>query len=220
MFETTPQGWKPPKIWRGSTCVILGGGPSLATVNLALIKQRRVIAVNNAYGDPVKDASGKTINYVPRPWVEACWFGDSRWFPWHRQWLKKYPGILACCCPSLVQNRDGIKVLRKSRSRQGIEEKPGQVSWNGNSGASAINFAYHLGVKRILLLGFDMQRVGDQANWHDDHPALKKNPYAYFLKAFGSVAKDAKRLGLEIVNCSPDSALEVFEKVSLEEALK
>jgi len=101
----------------------------------------------------------------------------------------------------------------------GICEKPDEVAWNRNSGASAINLAYHLGAKRVVLLGYDMRRVDGEPNWHKDHPAKDKNPYELYLRHFKTIARDADRLGLEVINCTPNSALTCFPIVPLEEYL-
>jgi len=212
------KAWKVIDIWKGGTCVILGGGPSLNDVDLSLFHKFRVIGVNNAYGTPIKNKKGdKTLCYKPHPWVDICWFGDERWYRWHRKWLRKYPGLL-CCCKEKMHGKDGIFGVCRGKP-QGIDIRPRFVAWNKSSGASAINFAYHLGVKRIILLGFDMRRVDDSPNWHDDHPAPLKNPYVRFLKPFPIIAKEAKELGLEIINATPGSALECFPIMTPQEVL-
>jgi len=201
--------WTPPKLWQGSTCYILGGGPSLLNVNFDLIKGSRIIAVNNAYGNPVAKLNGELSHYEPRNWVDVCWFGDGQWYWWHKPWLKAFSGILATCKDTFY-GVTGVKTLKRSRKTYGIEEKPGQVCWNLNSGASAINLAYHLGVKRIILLGFDMHNVEKKKNWHNDHKTNVtniNNIYNRHLKSFPIIMKDAERLGLEIINCTPNSAI-------------
>ena len=56
----------------------------------------------------------------------------------------------------------------------GIETRAGFVSWNSNTGVSAISLAYHLGVRTIVLLGFDMKNDADgNSNYHDDHVSLE-----------------------------------------------
>jgi len=91
--------------------------------------------------------------------------------------------------------------------------------------------AYHLGVRHIVLLGFDMRKVEDDCNWHPEH--LKMNPnsekkklanggvncYGRYLKKFPQVAKDAKRLGLNILNATPGSVLLDFPIVELDDVL-
>lgn len=59
-----------------------------------------------------------------------------------------------------------------------------------------------------------------KTHWHNiykspaQRPSLKKH-----LLCFPHIAKDAKKLGVEILNVSPDSAIECFPKVSLNEVL-
>jgi hypothetical protein len=87
--------------------------------------------------------------------------------------------------------------------------------------------AYHLGASTVVLLGYDMRRVKikvegkkiERANWHEDHPAPNKNPYERFLLPWKRVLKDANRLGMQIINCTPESALTVFPSMTLEEFL-
>ncbi len=195
--------WHCPKFWDGATVFILGGGPSLAKLNLELIHDHRCIGVNNAY---------QLGN-----WVDAMWFGDSRWYEWHWKRLLKFGGLKACCVPRL-DGFPGIKVFARGKVK-GIDDRNGRVSWNGNSGASAINFAYHTGARRIVLLGFDMRRVDGQANWHFDHPSPEKDPYQRFLRCFPDIAKDAKRLGLMILNATPESGLTLFPMARLEDCI-
>lgn len=183
-----------------------------------------MIGINNAYGDPVLDHRSKAkkdkherVEYIPRPWVDVCWFCDSRWFSWHYLNLKEFPGIIAHCAVSL--NKVGMHYFLRGKPG-GIETREGHVAWNGNAGYSAINFAYHLGCKRVVLLGFDMKRVSGSANWHHDHPADEtKNPWFRFLRRTNFIKRDAEKIGLEIINCTPGSAIDAWPIMSLEEFL-
>jgi len=214
----------PEGLWKGSTAFLLGGGPSLRDVDLARIRTRRIIAINNAYGDPVRPAPSRDVRgafhcrYSPRDWVDIVWFGDARWFSWHRKDLRRFQGLAATCSPLLVDVRG---IFRYDFGKlSGICTEPGKVAWNRNSGGSAINLAYHLGVRRVVLLGFDMRRVDGEPNWHKDHPAADKNPYDVYLKHFNAIARDAEALGLEIINCTPGSAIGHFPIMSLDEFLE
>ena len=201
---------------------------SLQKINFDLIKHRRVIGINNAYGDPVLDEKGETTKdeksrliYTPRDWVDACWFGDGRWYDLHKHNLLSFKGIIAHCVDRI--NVHGLVCYRRGKP-QGIVTSSDAVSWNRSSGTSAINFAFHLGVKTVVLLGFDMKRINDRPNWHQDHPGShRKNvedPYERFLRCFSHVASDAQTLGLEIINCTPDSAITQFPIMPLEEYLR
>ncbi|MBU2249828.1 MAG: hypothetical protein KKD77_23980 [Gammaproteobacteria bacterium] len=172
--------------------------------------------MNNAYGDPIKNEKGKTVRYEPREWVDAVWFGDSRWYEWHVHDLKRFPGLIAHCAVTLRSK----SLMHFDRGKpSGIETDPSKISWNSNSGASAINFAYHLGVRRVVLLGYDMKFIDGKSNWHDDHPNKSESPYWRFIRAFFKIANDAKMLGLEIINATPGSALTNFPIMSLQEYL-
>lgn len=199
-------------MWEGRTVHVLGGGPSLKKVNWDEIdvKGKRFIGVNNSYGDPVYDSKNKLLHYEPRRWVQVLWFGDSRWHDWHRDWAMSFPGIRVHCVDRL-EGKKGYHRLLRGRKMYGIDETPGRVAWNRNSGASAINLAWHLGAKRVVLYGFDMHDgEKGEGHWHNDHQVKQPNPYYRFLKCFPFIAKDAEVLGMEIVNATPGSAIDVF----------
>jgi hypothetical protein len=196
--------WKIPKIYDAGTVFILGGGPSINTTNFDLIKDKPVIGVNDAY--------------LLGEWVDICWFGDCRWYYWHKDRLKQYSGLVATHCGQLLGKDPRVKVCTRGKPA-GIENKAHCVSWNRNSGASAINFAYQLGAKSLVLLGYDMRRVNEKPNWHDNHPSPHKNPYTGFLRVFPIIAKDAKALKMEIVNCTPGSKMDCFPIYELEDYL-
>jgi hypothetical protein len=89
----------------------------------------------------------------------------------------------------------------------------------GNSGAGAVALAAYQGASRVVLLGYDLQQTGGKVHWHGNHPAglgnagsLHKWP-AQFQKLAHSVS------GIKVVNATRQTALEVFPKMTLEEAL-
>jgi len=230
--------WTVPQIWKDSECWIIGGGPSMPrqfdvpedlirTVTsgrqtasayspyLAAIHDKHVIGVNNAYllGD----------------WLDAMFFGDCAWYVMHRNNLAKWPKLKVTCCARFANHveskHDNIKYLAKDTNhRTGISDNPSLVSWNWNSGAAAISLAAHFGVNRIVLLGFDMSMDGSRsAHWHAPHGQTKGRvappPFARHLKGFPTIAEDAKRRGIEILNASPTSAIQEFPKVAIKELL-
>lgn len=197
--------WTVPEIWPGGTCYILGGGPSLAKVPMERLHDLRVIAVNNAYqlGD----------------WIDVMFYGDCRWFNWHGKALLNFPGLKVTACDS-HKDKPGIMAVKRQNSPLGITSQKNKLSWNLSSGACAINLAVHFGVKKIVLFGFDMRMVDDKNNWHEDHKdGPKKNPYERFLRPFPSIAKDLERFGIECINATPGSALDVFPIVEPEDVL-
>lgn len=201
------QFWTVPRLWPGSTIYMLGGGPSLKGLDISCLQGQRVIAVNNAYR--------------LAPWADVMFFGDCRWYEWHRNELGDFAGLKVTSCEAHA-NKPNLRVLRRRNSPEGINTNPQFLSWNKSSGACALNLAYHLGAGKIVLLGYDMRRVDDKCNWHDDHPIAKNphhNPWERFLRPFPAIARDFERLHVEVVNATPGSALEVFPIVEPETVL-
>ena len=195
--------WSAPKMWDGETVYILGGGPSLLDNNLTLIHDKKCIGVNNSafLGE----------------WVDVCWFGDMKWWNWHRDRLRKYWGMVVTCNPKM-KDWARIKVLLRGKS-QGIETRPNYVAWNRNSGSSAINLAYHFGAKKIVLLGFDMRRIDGKKNWHNEHKEREHNPFARHMMSMPTIRKELQDLGVELINATKDSAITCLPYLSLEEVV-
>lgn len=94
-----------------------------------------------------------------------------------------------------------------------------------HGGFQALNLAVLAGSTRIVLLGYDMKpgpKVGGRLknNWHDEH--VRQTPgghYDVYRLAFKKAAPAIVRLGVEVLNATPGSALEVFPRVELESVL-
>jgi len=85
----------------------------------------------------------------------------------------------------------------------------------GNSGFQAVNLAYLLGAKTIILLGFDMFGT----HYFGKHPGNLdvSSPFKSFMHSFELI--DTEKHGIEIINCTRSTALTCFPKMSLESAL-
>jgi hypothetical protein len=187
----------------------------------------------SAYLAPLHDMHVIGINNIYRigTWIDILFFGDCGWYLAHKGVIADFPKLKVTCCDRFanksIDQSEGIKYLAKDKQKtRGISDDPSTVSWNGNSGAAAISMAVHLGVKKIVLLGFDMSLdANNVSHWHGSHYAWKQGgkkrspPFSRHMIGFPTIAADAKRLGVEILNCSPISAIDVFPKVSLQEAL-
>jgi hypothetical protein len=224
-------------MWDGEDCWILGGGFSVPLqfgvpkdVINGVCERRLPASAYSDYFKPIHDKHVIGINnaYKIGDWIDVCFFGDCTWYLLHKLQLERFPGLLVTCCPRFEtknqRQMEGIKYLAKDKDHtQGISPNPSKVSWNNNSGAAAISLAYHFGAKRIMLLGFDMN-MDKWSHWHGSHsPNIEKKkrkpPFSRHLRGFSAISDDAKRMGIEIYNLSPNSAVEPFKKVSLEDVL-
>jgi hypothetical protein len=81
----------------------------------------------------------------------------------------------------------------------------------------------HLGAKRVILLGVDL-RHGDSPltrNFHSGYGvgAPEAEAVEKWRTSFEGLAPILKAMGVEVVNGSPNSALTVFPRCSVEDSL-
>lgn len=184
---------------------IIGGGPSIKETNLDLVKDRYVIGVNAAFRLGT--------------WVNVCFFGDNRFYQNQISYLEKWPNRIVSCAPKAKNNKK-IEYLKRCQKHPLCTERDKIYfpSRGANSGAAAINLAIREGAKEVILLGFDMQTVNGQHNYHKYH---NHNPndkvYDRFIQSFENIAKELKNV--KVYNATPGSKLKCFPKVDLNEII-
>ena len=208
--------WEIPKLWDKEPCFILGGGPSLAKAPIGKLFERNVVAVNNAY--------------LRCPWAIAVYFQDCKWYhealdaytvTTHREALREFKGFKVTTCLNSEEPDGSVKILLRG-GRLGLSLERDRVNGN-NSGYGAIDLAMKFGASPIILLGFDMRMVNGKHNYHDGHRrAVGSGVYAnQFIPALRTIPKAVKKLdlGVEIINCTPDSELDCFPMGRIEDYL-
>jgi hypothetical protein len=195
------------------TWFIVASGPSLTREDVALLEGQRVLVVNNGY--------------LLAPWATALYGCDGHWWDRHigRPEMKAFKGRRITRDKGAAE-RHGLEYVR-SFDAPGLAHPP-CICENGNSGAQAINLAAHWlldeppGERRIVLLGFDMQTTGGRVHWHEKHPSgvnPDERTLARWRVMFDEIAKDARQMGIEIINCSRETALRCFPRAPLESLL-
>lgn len=191
--------------WPGETFVCIASGPSLTAADVEAVRGRaRVVVVNNGL--------------LLAPWADVLWATDARWWKWHAARVATFGGLkfsLSFGGPKLPSD---VHVLRNA-GYSGWSTDPSAVYHGKNGGFAALQLAALLGAARVLLLGYDMQRTGNRDHWHGDHPYKMPNPYRSWVRAFTDNAPAMRAAGLKVVNCSRETALECFPRLSLTEAL-
>lgn len=225
--------WNIPKIWNGGTCYIIGGGPSIveqlgipASVADEVRKKTLPISAYAPYFHKIKGAHTIGINaaYKLGDWLDIVFWGDSSfWKDNEDDLLSLKKALLVTCMRTDAELPRRVKHLKKSAHRYGVCEEKNSVSWNYNSGAAAINLAMHLGARRIILLGFDMSTDTNQnQHWHKEYKndTSVEQTFARHLRGFPHIQKAALDWGVEIINASPNSAINAFPKMTLKKAMK
>lgn len=207
--------WTPAPIWKDESVIIVGGGRSLLDFDWSVIKKYKVLVCNRAYlkmPDGIADA------------VIMC---DKSALNASYEDLQTFPGIVFL---NLPEQKKWTEVNCPSWAYS-IERFLGTglcdngLCWNGHTGAAAINLALLCGAKRLYLLGFDM-KAEDQKNpdWYrQDHEWDKNNPavdarFDNWLGTFPAVERDRESMfpAAQIINVNDNSALDTFQKISVE----
>lgn len=113
-----------------------------------------------------------------------------------------------------------VRIVRVASYR--LMMKPlGFIGHGGNSGFQALNLVLQFGVRRIALVGFDMNDK-DGVHWHEPHKGTNPNRdvFARWRAALESEAETLAKIGVEVVNVSPGSAIIAFQKMTIAEAVE
>lgn len=193
--------WPGDKVWPGATVVILATGQSLSSSqiwNVYRAKRDRdwkVLAINDAV--------------FLAWWADAVFVPDERWWKkWN--WLPGYQGLRLSASNHAKSFPHNIWTLENT-GREGFDPDPKNLRTGKNSGYMTIHFALHAGAKRILLLGYDMHGehyFGKHEDWNQ-----KPGLYDQWLPNFKALTYAAHERGVEILNCTPGSALKAFPAV-------
>ncbi len=196
--------WEIPREWVGDRCFILCNGESIRQQRHLIPNLKgRVIAIKEAVrlrpdADVLFVAAEKKVDINP-PLFSIF---TGKYVIARNKVPDSYPAYVKRVC----RTKDHSRLCDLRDHVCGFD-----------CGTSAINLAYHFGAKEIVLLGMDMQ--GNRwCNGEFDHPMPKipADHHERHSSVLPAIAKDAKRNGIRIVNCSPTSAVTAFEKQPLE----
>ena len=192
--------------WTGRTAVVIANGPSLTREQIDFAGESDVLAM--------------TVNtaYQMAPWAPVFYAGDFLFHKVHNLRMRQHRMSSIWTTDSTAAEQYGVNRW-KGRNDVGLGET--MIHLNGNSGAQAINLAYLFGARKIVLLGFTMREIDGKKHFHGDHekPLVQKQLFGEWVHKMSFVARDAKRLGVDIVNADPLSAMTCFRMGNLEAEL-
>lgn len=199
--------------WEGETVAVVATGASLTRLDCARLEGLRVIAVKDAW------------RYCP--FADLLYGCDHRWWK-HWQGVPDFAGEKWAGDKHSTQSPDGFYCDANARLGvhtvclhldDDLSTDPRFINRvGGTSAGQAINIAFLAGAARILTLGLD--NAGP--HFFGDHP-WKPNPknaeFSGYRAAFALVAAQLARAGVDIVNCSPGTALKCFRRAPLMEVV-
>ncbi len=187
------------------TWVVIASGPSLTQAQVDYCQGRaRVLAIND--------------NFRLAPWADCLYACDLKWWDWNHDDALEFESE-KWTQDKKAADKYGLFYIESS-SKLGLSVDKSVIHQGCNGGYQAINLAYHFGAERIVLIGYDMKIGKDgRSHWFGDHKDSVRSNYGSWLPLYGSIASHAKEIGLDIVNCTMDSALTCFRKADLREIL-
>lgn len=206
------------KDWRGQAVAIIASGPSAKKVGVDKLKGRLpVLAIKE--------------NVDLCPWADVVYGCDRAWWK-HRKGLKDFGGVKIAHDPRVRGDFPDVNLITIPKVKERGQDRycndllidvPGTIGGGCNSGFQAINLAVQFGAIRILLTGFDMHVRGEvhwygKNTWQGGHNAGDSDMKRW--RGYLDVAAEKmRRLGIDVVNASPHSALACFRKMSIDDAL-
>lgn len=177
--------------------------------------------MSKAVADRAREVPCIVINstFLLAPWADMLYAADFAWWR-HNTDAARFAGFKV----SIEERKGsappapGVRLLTNS-GVIGMDSDPSKLRTGGNSGYQAIQIAAHAGAARILLCGFDMHGT----NWHGKHaePLVSTTPetYAKWVSRFRWLASELAARSIDVVNCTPGSALTCFRFMEFDDAL-
>lgn len=150
------------------------------------------------------------------------YFADTRWWVWHRgrREFIEFAGAKVTIENTGALIGDPEVFMLHNYDHEGLSERPNGLHTGSNGGYQAVNIAVLAGAKRILLLGYDMRFAGGRSHWHAGHPVkVDEGAYTKYARNFNTMLPVLKKRGVEVINCTPGSAITAFARGELEACL-
>lgn len=199
--------------WPGATVVILASGPSLTVEQCAAVQVWRKGA-GGAGAAGIRRCIAINTTFRRAPWADVLYACDAAWWRLHHAEVEsEFTGEL-WTQDAEATHKFGVKRIESAR-RPGLGKRPGVIHQGGNGGYQAINLAFHAGARKIILLGFDMQGTHWHGKYENGLPNTQPWLFKQWLANFDGLAGDLAQEGVDVVNCSPGSALAIFRASGL-----
>ncbi len=193
----------------GKPCVCIATGPSLTAEQVETVRQSgaATIVVNDAY--------------LMAPFADLAYFADTKWWNWHKdrpEW-KAFAGQRCTINVSPCAEKEVLVLERSWKPNVVLSADPREIATGSHSGFQALNIAFLAGANPIVLLGYDCRSQGDKHHFFGAHPDKTMPPYQSIRGFYHPAAAEARAAGVRIVNATPGSAIEAFERAELASVL-
>ncbi len=197
--------------------IIVASGPSLSDAQCTLIERAKisgaiVIAINDSY----KRFGPHSIDYV--------YAADGQWWRrYHKHVIKYVPNAVFLTADRAVCDVANMRFVTTKIGRGLAPTSEAYIHRHHSSTHQAVGFAVSkVGARKILLVGVDCKAdATGKKHWFGDHPKEFRSPQPFeiWIQDWSEIAISARDMGLDIVNCSLDTAVDCFRKSALAEEM-
>lgn len=194
---------KIPCLYPNQTAVLFATGPSLSLDVVNNVRPYHENGKVRAFGcnDTYKIVDFLDVHY-------AC---DKEWWEYNGNEALK---TLSPACHVWTQSKesaDKFSINHIPGSHDGglyIKDRS-KIHFGANSGFQLVNVAYHYGIRKFILVGYNMGIKGNMTHFFGNHPGRlqKSSPFPRFIEAFRGIQPEIRDM---IVNCTPNTSLTVF----------
>lgn len=188
--------------------VVIGTGPSLTQEQVDLASRYRTFGANRAFEFGVDVLHGCNYQFWDHYWPQI------RELPCHK-WTTR---------PELDGKYPGLNYIEE-RWIPGLSVDKSYIAAHHGTGPQLVNLAYHYGCEAILLIGWDMRHKG-RRHYFGEYP----DPCYHITRNLGpdgeltGLIREMETIrpedyGIEIVNCTPGSAMTCFPMGDLRDFL-
>lgn len=218
-------------LYAGRTAFLIGGGPSLASVDPAAFKSPGIMsmAINNAatvLRPSMWIACDEADRFAMSIWRDSSILKfypansrqrerlfDANTWAWTTDRAENAPGVVAF---PLDQKFDPSNWLASPAAHWGESEQ--------TTMAAALRILIALGFKRIVLVGCDWRMSADRPYAFDqgreDRLITRNNAlYSTWNRRFDILRPHLERAGISVLNATPGSQLKAFDSIDLDQAL-
>lgn len=207
-----------PPYWSDKPVLIVGAGPSLKGFDFNRLRGLGyVLAVKETWVDlPFADACfGLDVPWIIRQYGALCDVAQRMQLYVSVSHNERRPWRPIPRATHLIFDRN--KVV-------GFSTDPARIESGAHSGYGAVNLAILKRARAIFLFGFDYTSTYDHyCPERYAHNKSREKQSHYFLnwaQEFNKTTEQIKRLGIALINASPNSNLKAYPKLSIDDAIK
>jgi hypothetical protein len=209
--RTSAQSESIPRLFEGEKAFVMATGPSL-----------NQDAVDRMYSADGFRYIGISDCYRICPFLDFFYACDNRWWGIHHDKVMDWGGSKNgyWCTETVTKKAYPDLKLITGRGGNGWSNDQSLIHYGSNSGYQITNIAYLLGIKTMILVGFNMMVVNKLSHFFGDHPQglSRNNSYHSFASQFTKI--DYKKAGVAVINTASPTKLDHFPKMSLEDAIE